>query len=579
MIRRCILGILIVVSTTLFDASSLEANEPKPDLSELTDLFVRIYHDLYGVDMTSPAIYETGESWLGHKWTSTAYVGQKLYRIYLDDDGSYRSLVSDRQNFGEFHFAPKGTLKVFVIVTDDGCTNIADLFDTLWAEMLQTINDIHVQHALSIGWPDPILQFENTSWLVDSADFPIDYSEQDPYWAWQVRNWMVAQGYDPLQYDLVALARFEEPVPGIGGGGTYLHPDFPFMYLDNQFYSPGEVVDLSVIEPETGLPRLYRTADYLSNHEGSHLFLWEHDWSREYYYEHPQPALRVAPELFGWTDCDNDGVPEILDSTPYGIELQGGESAGAVAVSEPSILARTEGPALAASTSPPFNGWVVLGGVDASMLSAASSELDLENSLTIETRVNFEPFAEAQIMRKGGAYSLYTETRTWSGQNLRCLNLQLWSYHSSFRRQQCTSEQEGGLWSQGWHHVAGVYDRTIGEMSLFLDGERLGDAWDIPTVSPDLTGDPLQVGIALAGTMDELALSEVARYSGDSYAVPAQPLGCDEGARALWHFDECEGATRFHDTCGALDNVLVGEGGAHTEGVICQKVHLPLVAR
>ena len=55
------------------------------------------------------------------------------------------------------------------------------------------------------------------------------------------------------------------------------------------------------------------------HHEVAHQWGWVHDWSptcggTRLGYE---PFL-AAPVLFGWEDVDGDGVPEILDDTPYG---------------------------------------------------------------------------------------------------------------------------------------------------------------------------------------------------------------------------------------------------------------------
>ena len=84
-------------------------------------------------------------------------------------------------------------------------------------------------------------------------------------------------------------------------------------------------------------------------------------------------------------------------------------------------------------------------------------------------------------------------------------------------------------------------------------------------------------GGTLKGDIDEIRLSDVVRYR-EPFPPPAQPFACDEHTRALWHLDEFEGATVFHDACGA-DNVLVGHNGAHTEGVPARPIYLPLVRR
>ena len=57
------------------------------------------------------------------------------------------------------------------------------------------------------------------------------------------------------------------------------------------------------------------------NHELSHMFGMMDDWPAMR--AGPGPAGSIADDwipyvMFGWTDTDGDGVPEILDSTPYG---------------------------------------------------------------------------------------------------------------------------------------------------------------------------------------------------------------------------------------------------------------------
>jgi hypothetical protein len=52
---------------------------------------------------------------------------------------------------------------------------------------------------------------------------------------------------------------------------------------------------------------------------------------------------------------------------------------------------------------------------------------------------------------------------------------------------------------------------------------------------------------------------------------------CGANTLALWHFDEVQGTTTFHDACGTTDNVMTGSNGAHTEGVTGYMVYLPLV--
>ena len=78
--------------------------------------------------------------------------------------------------------------------------------------------------------------------------------------------------------------------------------------------------------------------------------------------------------------------------------------------------------------------------------------------------------------------------------------------------------------------------------------------------------------------MDEVRISNMARYV-TNFVPAVSPFICDDATLDLWHFDELEGATKFHDSCGAEDNILTGISGTHTEGIPGYWVYLPLVVR
>lgn len=121
-----------------------------------------------------------------------------------------------------------------------------------------------------------------------------------------------------------------------------------------------------------------------------------------------------------------------------------------------------------------------------------------------------------------------------------------------------------------WHHFALVVDGGSERGRIYLDGEAFG-LFDIMDAVPkadagfEITGvsDRVQDSDIVA-LLDELYISDNAAYSGDLYDVPRLRT-CDQHTRALYHFDEHTGATRFNDACGA-NNVLEGHDGAITEG-------------
>jgi hypothetical protein len=225
---------------------------------------------------------------------------------------------------------------------------------------------------------------------------------------------------------------------------------------------------------------------------------------------------------------------------------------------------------------PPFGGRLILDGSDDYAETSDDPELDIgdepSESLTVEVWGKFQTLSAAQLISKSDAYELYTE---WQGSK-NCLWFSLRFTDEIYKVGYCVIGSPVISPSQ-WHHVAGVYDKAAGKVNLYKDGLLLqqGSRQMAVNNSPN----SLKVGVKLAGEVDEVRLSSGARYAGSSYVVPTSPFVCDEQTRALWHFDEVEGATLFHDACGALDNLLTGYNGAHTEGVQAHRLYLPLIVK
>jgi hypothetical protein len=57
------------------------------------------------------------------------------------------------------------------------------------------------------------------------------------------------------------------------------------------------------------------------DHELSHMFGMMDDWPFQRGTAGPEGSVIddwIPYVMFGWTDTDGDGIPEILDTTPYG---------------------------------------------------------------------------------------------------------------------------------------------------------------------------------------------------------------------------------------------------------------------
>jgi hypothetical protein len=130
-----------------------------------------------------------------------------------------------------------------------------------------------------------------------------------------------------------------------------------------------------------------------------------------------------------------------------------------------------------------------------------------------------------------------------------------------------SSPAEGGsvltqIELDSWTHVAAVFDGTA--IRLYLDGELKDGS---PAVlSGGATGDfggRLVIGANandasgfFKGMMDEVRLSSVARYTGQSFTPPPGPFSSDADTVALWHFDESDGQQQVVDAKGVHNGTL-----------------------
>ncbi|MDA1263751.1 MAG: metallophosphoesterase [Planctomycetota bacterium] len=117
-----------------------------------------------------------------------------------------------------------------------------------------------------------------------------------------------------------------------------------------------------------------------------------------------------------------------------------------------------------------------------------------------------------------------------------------------------TASSDGAVLSTGtWHHVAGVYDGA--EVRLYVDGQLTGKAR--ASGKRTLRAIPLILGADVAsngsatspfdGVIDEVRLSTVARYAGDSVTIPRRHAP-DEHTHLLLHLDHKLGPWIYDDS-------------------------------
>jgi len=231
----------------------------------------------------------------------------------------------------------------------------------------------------------------------------------------------------------------------------------------------------------------------------------------------------------------------------------------------------------------PFNGWLATGSTGyARAVSSLEINLPGDSSFTVEGWFKLSPVwdnsqpASVTIFQTEDGYGLSFEKECTYTIPVTCRSVIYKLFDNSGVGHDVSSIKSG------WNHVALVNNLSTGQIVIYLNG------WKMTTFSGTFSlagGTDLLIGWCSSANCggrplaaDEIRISDGARYTA-GFTPSASPFTCDTSTLALWHFDELEGSTTFHDSCGTEDNGLMGVNDAHTEGVLGSWIFLPLVVR
>ena len=249
------------------------------------------YQEYFGLSVPDPSYYFNRAPDYPFYWTSVAYLNDTVYRIYLLEDG----FVLHWQ-MGSY-FKPRGIFRVALVAIDYGNTNIASVLDSQWVDAQNSINTALAEFSEGQGYDQPIVQFENVNVLAQRSEI------EDPSSLTCIKSFLADKGYSPSDYDI--FASLDLDAANSRGGIAY----------DN-FTRVGwywSATSFATLTPQF----LLGIAQTLYNHEIGHMFGWDHYWTIDYDLDYPNQITH--PILYGWLDTDGDGVPEIMDLTPYGM--------------------------------------------------------------------------------------------------------------------------------------------------------------------------------------------------------------------------------------------------------------------
>ena len=197
---------------------------------------------------------------------------------------------------------PAGVFRVLTVVLTYPET-VSDRDLAVLSQQQSTINQQHAAFAQSKGYAAPIVRFEftNVSLPGTPGSAPRSLSA--------TQELLQGHGISTVGYEFVEVINID-PTRSEGGFAVTSAPAPPFfIYMGN--YSAW-----SARPTESGF---YGIARATYHHEVAHHWGWQHEWTTSCGSgDPPFTPFITAPVLFGWLDADGDGVPEILDTTPYG---------------------------------------------------------------------------------------------------------------------------------------------------------------------------------------------------------------------------------------------------------------------
>jgi hypothetical protein len=294
--KKVFVCLCLVLTLTLIPLNIEGAS--KKDAGAVRTAIVKAYSNNFGLEIPFPAYVKAAGPGNTYYYTSSAYVGTRRYRIYLHDDGTVEANVFDAKR-------PQGIYRVGVVAIDHGNTNIAALLSTLWVQVQQEINDNYAAFSTSHGFTEPVLQFLSTNFLASSTEIA------NPGNSEAIASFIEGRGYRREDFDI--LVSMDLDAQNCRGGSTTYGGNFVYM---GYYFSPTTFADLSK-NAANGKSRLFWIGKAIYDHECGHIFGWEHEWTPNWQLR--PDGLITDPVLYGWTDTDGDGIPEIMDPTPYGM--------------------------------------------------------------------------------------------------------------------------------------------------------------------------------------------------------------------------------------------------------------------
>jgi hypothetical protein len=289
----------VVITSSNGTTSSSGAFRYVVSRSGLEQALTQRFLERHGVEIPRPALLDNFACGGTHV-TTTAYLDpagktSKLMVLYTSIEGNH---VTVRQSWSAV-IRPAGIFRILTVLVAHPQTIDEGSLALLQAGQAR-INDDHASFARARGYAAPIVTFDYTNVIIDAGQVA------DPRTPAGVTAALAEQGQSIAGYDFLVSINID---PSRSEGGFARFGTQPaFIYMGNY---------MATVAPPTA-SEFISIASATYHHEVFHHWGWAHDWGGCSPPTAPPFNFWVAPVLLGWEDVDDDGIPEILDPTPYG---------------------------------------------------------------------------------------------------------------------------------------------------------------------------------------------------------------------------------------------------------------------
>ncbi len=322
--------VLSVQVTGLAAITPSPTSDPNAVPAEKESQVIGIFSKTFGVNLVAPAIARKYREGVEDPWISTAYIGDEFYEVEVFPDGHSENYINPispntridfkKSLFKEPVCRPSGVYSMLVVFLDYGNLAVGkDEVLTALETAAGTVNGDYAAFPSAGPGSAPILQIHPTGVVIPVPN-AVKGKLITPA---QIHTFT---GLDPSAFQWVTQVDLDSASTFRLSSGTMATTSFGYAFSNCPATRSTVNIQVTVDAKNELAGPENRLADTLLSHEVFHLFGYpaSHFWpciSNRSKQDRGDECVNtnIPALMLGWVDVDGDGIPEILDPTPYGV--------------------------------------------------------------------------------------------------------------------------------------------------------------------------------------------------------------------------------------------------------------------